>query len=126
MPSLNLMQQLAFPLRLDITSAAIAHSNTSTSPTPAAIFNIAAAANITTHTAAMLQHATTPTTAFHPYAAVQMAVAAATAATTTVATAASPSQFLQQQQQQQIIQQIQANNCNLNDTTNEYHQNDNE
>ncbi|VDP25420.1 unnamed protein product, partial [Onchocerca flexuosa] len=57
--------------------------------------------------------------------------ATATATATAVATAASPPQFLQQpqqqqQQQQQIIQQIQANNCNLNDTTNGYHQDMNE
>ncbi|MCP9260688.1 hypothetical protein DINM_004070 [Dirofilaria immitis] len=103
---------------LNITSATVAHSDTVAPAATAAVFNIAAAAaaaaaNITTHTA-MLQHPT-PTTNFHPYAAVQMAAAA--------------SQFLQQQhqfQQQQIIQQMQANNCNLNDTVNEYHQNENE
>lgn len=114
MPPLSFMQQLAFPFPLDITSAAIAHPDTSAAAAvaaaTAAIFNIAAAANVTTHTA-MLRH-TTPTAAFDPYAAAQMAAAA--------------SQLLQEQHelQQQVMQQLQANNCNLNNTINGYHQNE--
>ncbi|CAG9541055.1 unnamed protein product [Cercopithifilaria johnstoni] len=116
MSSLNFMQQLAFPFRLDITPPAITHHpDTSTAAAAAAaaaaaVFNIAAAANATTH-AAMLQHLA-PTTTFDPYAAAQMAVAT--------------SQLVQEQHEiQQVMQQLQANNCNLNDTVNGYQQNEN-
>ncbi|EFO18701.2 hypothetical protein LOAG_09794 [Loa loa] len=108
---LTFMQQLAFPFRFDITSATVAHSDTSAAAAAAAaaVYNIAAAANVTTHTA-MLQHAT-PTATFDPYVATQMAAAA--------------SQLLQEQHQfqQQIAQQLQVNNCNVNNTINGYHQN---
>ncbi|EJW80800.1 hypothetical protein WUBG_08292, partial [Wuchereria bancrofti] len=128
---LNFIQQLAFPLRLDITSAAIAHVDTAAAAAAAAaattIFNIAsaatAAANITTHTA-IPQHTTstaaaaataTATATFDPYVAEQIAAATAT------------SQLLQEQHelQQQVMQQLKVNDCNMNDTIIGYEQNKN-
>ncbi|VDO43011.1 unnamed protein product, partial [Brugia timori] len=129
---LNFIQQLTFPFRLDITSAAIAHVDTAAAAASAAattIFNIASsatatAANITTHTA-IPQHTTstpaattataTATATFDPYVAEQIA------ATTTT------SQLLQERHelQQQVMQQLKVSNCNMDDTTIDYEQNKN-
>ncbi|VBB33677.1 unnamed protein product [Acanthocheilonema viteae] len=109
---LNFMQQLAFPFRLDITSPAITPDTSAVAAAAAAaaaVFNIAAAANVTTH-ASMLQHAT-PTITFDPYTTAQVAAAA--------------TQLLQEQHEfQQVMQQLKVNNCNSNDTINGYHQNE--
>lgn len=108
----NFMQQTAFPFRSEITPSAITndpHTSaavaTAAAAAAAAVFNIAAATNATTPTS-MLQNATA-TAAFDPYATAQMAAAA--------------SQLLHEQQ---VIQQIQANKCSVNNTTNGYHRNE--